>query len=58
MLMQPRSPLDDIPGLQEVDPQKIQALEERLMRTYIPKVEAQVREARQRAEALRTVALD
>lgn len=58
MLTPPRSPLDDIPDLQEVDPQKIQALEERLLRTYIPKVEAQVREARQRAEALRSIALD
>jgi hypothetical protein len=56
-LQHPRSPLDDILGLEEVPPEKVRALEERLRQTYLPKVRTQQIASAQRAQEMRKVML-
>jgi hypothetical protein len=52
-LQQPRSPLDDIPNLEPVSPEKVQALEGHLERTVRPKVVAYLIRQHKAAIAMR-----
>lgn len=51
------SPLERISNLEDVAPNAVQALERRLKDTYVKRVATRVKEARMRAEKLRSQVL-
>ncbi|MEZ0208618.1 MAG: hypothetical protein ACAH17_00370 [Candidatus Paceibacterota bacterium] len=55
-LQQPKSPLDNIPNLQDASEQQKQ-IEERLSRTYVPRITELIIKDRKRAMAMRRKAI-
>lgn len=53
----PKSPLERIQNLERVSAASVEALEKKLRETYVPRINTQVREARLRAETLRSKVL-